>query len=168
MGRSKKTSEPDDGEPDVETLQLTQTLLRRTFRERFSRGEHRQEQERLMDIDPLLVTHTQSTKLVQPSESSLYLRLASIGMMWRARRPSGRWRGRLRSPCNGGMESTSDRACCESTVAVAFRHSVVGNEWRSGCLLIKRRHAHTLHALASFRPVKSTAGNHARKRDQTR
>src|SRR3984893_7172646 len=107
MGGSKKTSEPDDGEPDVETLQLTQTLLRRTFRERFSRGEHRQEQERLMDIDPLLVTHTQSTKLVQPSESSLYLRLASIGMMWRARRPSGRWRGRLRSPCNGGMESTS-------------------------------------------------------------
>jgi hypothetical protein len=25
-----------------------------------------------MDIDPLLVTHTQPTKLVQPSESSLY------------------------------------------------------------------------------------------------
>jgi hypothetical protein len=139
-------------------------------------------QERLMDIDPLLVTHTQSTKLVQPSESSLYLRLASIGMMWRARRPcriasrhnhgpnaqSRRWRGRLRSPCNGGMESTSDRACCESTVAVAFRHSVVGNEWRSGCLLIKRRHAHTFHALASFPQVKSTAANHARKQDQTR
>jgi hypothetical protein len=30
------------------------------------------DQESLMDIDPLLVTHTQPTKLVQPSESSFY------------------------------------------------------------------------------------------------
>jgi hypothetical protein len=33
---------------------------------------------------------------------------------------------------------------------------------------LKRRHAHTFHVVASFRQVKSTAANRARKRDQTR
>jgi hypothetical protein len=50
--------------------------------------------------------------------------------------------------------------CISVEDLVAFRHSVVGNEWRPGCL--KRRHAHTFHAVVSFRQVKSTAASHAR------
>ena len=94
-----------------------------------------------MDVGPLFVANTQPPDLIQagdvrsttqrhrpkPLPRSVF-RIASKGMMWRARRPwrivsasyprspntqSGRWRGRPRSPCRGGMASTSARACCE-------------------------------------------------------